>query len=90
MGIFDQALHSARNFIILFSLGADAENANGDKVFGHYGGYVTWPYQVLGILVVVFSGFLFVSSLIVPGIYESLQLKEKTTEATYPAGKMMW
>ena len=26
--------------IILFSLGADAENANRDKVFGHYGGYV--------------------------------------------------
>ncbi|KAL7528211.1 hypothetical protein ACHAWF_002478, partial [Thalassiosira exigua] len=58
--------------IILFALGADATNDDGVKTFGHYGGYPQ-RYQVLGILVVVFAGFLFVSSLVFPKMYEGLQ-----------------
>jgi hypothetical protein len=34
---------------------------------------VTLPYQVLGILCVAFTGFLFLSSLIVPQLYSPLQ-----------------
>ena len=59
--------------LILFGLSCDAENAKRQKVFGHYEGYVTWPYQVLGILCVVFTGFLLLSSLIVPDLYTALQ-----------------
>jgi hypothetical protein len=59
--------------LILFGLACDAENADGTKVFGHYKGYVTLPYQVLGILCVAFTGFLFLSSLIVPQMYSPLQ-----------------
>jgi hypothetical protein len=59
--------------LILFGLACDAENADGTKVFGHYEGYVTLPYQVLGILCVAFTGFLFLSSLIVPQMYSPLQ-----------------
>lgn len=59
--------------LVLFGLSCDAENANGQKVFGHYGGYVSSPYQVLGILCVVFTGFLFVSSLVAPKMYAALQ-----------------
>jgi hypothetical protein len=59
--------------LILFGLSCDAENANGQKVFGHYEGYVSSPYQVLGILCVVLTGFLFVSSLVAPQMYAALQ-----------------
>jgi len=52
--------------LILFGLSCDAESSNGQKVFGHYSGYVTFPYQTLGLLCVVFTGFLFMSSLIAP------------------------
>ena len=62
--------------LILFGLSCDAQNADGAKVFGHYGGYVTVPYQVLGILCVAFTGFLFVSSLVVPDLYRGLQRPE--------------
>ena len=59
--------------LILFGLACDAENAKGQKVFGHYEEYAVSPYQVLGILCVVFTGFLFISSLIVPNFYSALQ-----------------
>ena len=61
--------------IILFALGADENyyNADGDivgKTFGRYAGYPFTPYQILGILCVAFVGFLFISSLILPQMYE--------------------
>ena len=59
--------------LILFGLSCDAENADGTKVFGHYSGYVFSPYQILGLLCVVFTGFLFLSSLVVPQMYSALQ-----------------
>jgi hypothetical protein len=59
--------------LILFGLACDAENPNGTKVFGHYEGYVFSPYQILGILCVVFTGFLFLSSLVVPEMYTFLE-----------------
>jgi SNF family Na+-dependent transporter len=67
--------------IILFSLDADAENALGEKKFGHYEGYVNQPYQVLGLLIVVFAGFLFVSSLVFPQMYAMFQKPEEEEEA---------
>ena len=52
--------------LVMFALGANADTVDADgnsvKVFGHYEGYVAWPYQVLGILTVVFTGFLIVST----------------------------
>jgi hypothetical protein len=56
--------------LILFAMGCDAENENGTKIFGHFGNYPTTPYQVLGILTVVFALFLLFSSFIVPKMYE--------------------
>ena len=68
--------------LVLFALGANAERLDADgnssvKVFGHYEGYVAWPYQVLGILTVVFAGFLFVSSLAFPRLYAALDMPNK-------------
>ena len=57
--------------IVLFALGCDAKNeVTGEKIFGHYGGFPTAPYQVLGVLTVTFALFILLSSLAVPRIYE--------------------
>ena len=61
---------------ILFSLHCDATtvvDGNTVKKFGHYEGYPFKPYQILGILLVVFAGFLFVSSLVFPRMYDGLE-----------------
>ena len=61
---------------ILFSLNCDATtvvDGNTVKKFGHYEGYPFKPYQILGILLVVFAGFLFVSSLVFPRMYDGLE-----------------
>ena len=55
--------------IVLFSLGCSAKTETGQTQFGHYGGYVFFPFQLLGILTIVFAGFLFLSSLVFPRMY---------------------
>ena len=62
--------------LILFGLSCDATNSDSTKVFGHYTGYVFTPYQLLGILCVFFTGFLFLSSLVLPNMYAWLQRPE--------------
>lgn len=72
--------------IVLFSLDADTDTTDADgntvKKFGHYAGYVNWPYQIIGILTVVFTGFLFFSSLVFPRMYDALQPAEEDPEDT--------
>lgn len=53
--------------LVLFALGADS------KQFGSYSNYVDWPFQILGYLIVAFVGFLFVSSLAFPQMYNAFQ-----------------
>jgi len=65
--------------LILFALGADS------KQFWSYEGYVKWPYQVLGILVVIFVGFLFISSLAFPKMYDFLAKPGTPEDTAYPA-----
>jgi len=60
--------------LILFINLAAANNAVGESLFGHYGEYVSWPFQVLGILTVVFVLYLFILGLIAPNFYEGLEL----------------
>ena len=59
--------------LVLFSLGCAAKTDAGETEFGRYGGYPALPYQVLGISTVVFVGFLFVSSLVAPQLYDAFQ-----------------
>lgn len=70
--------------LILFFLGADAttidEDGNEVKVFGNYGGYAS-SYQILGILTVVFAGFLVASSLVFPKLYITLQTVDETNKS---------
>lgn len=80
MGLPNQTLYPPV-LLILFFLGADAttldEDGNEVKVFGNYGGYA-YSYQILGILTVVFAGFLVASSLVFPKLYNTLQTVDET------------
>jgi len=58
--------------VILINL-IDSKTDTGDSVFGHYGGYPTAPYQVLGILTFCFVTFLFVIGVIYPPFFDILQ-----------------
>jgi len=55
--------------IVVFALGAVATNSEGQSVFGHYGGYVTWPYQVLGILAFCFTASTMLVGFAAPNLY---------------------
>jgi hypothetical protein len=59
--------------MVLFSLGCAAKTSTGETEFGHHSGYPMLPYQILGIMCVVFAGFLFFSSLIMPQLYSAFQ-----------------
>jgi len=58
--------------LVLFINLAQSKNADGDPLLGHYGGYVSWPFQVGGILVVVFVGFIMLVGLAMPHRLECL------------------
>lgn len=55
--------------IVVFVLGAVATNSDGKSVFGHYGGYVAWPYQVLGILAFCFTAATMLVGAAAPNLY---------------------
>jgi hypothetical protein len=52
--------------LILFINLARAHNDVGQSLFGHYGQFATWPYQVLGMLTAVFAFFLFLIGVAAP------------------------
>jgi len=60
-------------FILFVNLCA-TEVEGGKPLFGNYGGYVNWPFQVLGILCVVFVIVLMLVGLIMPDMYEGFDL----------------
>lgn len=59
--------------LVLFCAGCSAKTKTGVTEFGNYSGYPTLPYQILGIMTVVFAGFLFLSSLIMPRLYKAFR-----------------
>jgi hypothetical protein len=65
--------------LILFINLARSENANGDPLLGYYGGYVSWPFQVVGILVLVFVGFIMLVGVAMP---HGLECLDRTADGT--------
>ena len=63
--------------LILFINLARADNAAGESLFGHYEGYATWPYQVLGILTAAFAFFLFLIGVAAPKTMAWLDLPDE-------------
>ena len=66
--------------IVVFVLGAVATNSEGESVFGHYGGYVAWPYQILGVLAFCFTAATILVGAAAPNLYNwtfAPQVEEK-------------
>jgi hypothetical protein len=57
---------------VLFVNLAGSDNGKGEPNFGGYGSYVTYPFQLLGILTFAFTLFLFSVGFAKPDLYESL------------------
>lgn len=81
-----------KNFIpqvllILFVNLAVSLNDEGKRLFGNYGSYVNFPYQVLGILCVVCAGFIFVYGAIDPSAYEGADLTTVAAGVSAAEGK---
>jgi solute carrier family 6 GABA transporter-like protein 1 len=68
--------------LILFINLAQSENDDGKPLFGNYGGYITWPFQVIGILCVAFAASLILVGIAMPVIYEPYDIPyRKSLEA---------
>mmetsp|Transcript_2640 Transcript_2640/g.5567 ORF Transcript_2640/g.5567 Transcript_2640/m.5567 type:complete len:704 (-) Transcript_2640:111-2222(-) len=63
--------------LICFINLARSDNEDGESLFGHYGGYATWPYQVLGIMCAAFALFLFLIGVAAPKTMAWLDLPEE-------------
>lgn len=70
--------------LILFINLAQSSNSSGDPLFGNYGGYISWPYQVLGVLCVVFVGCIILVGAAMPVLFEPFDIpfNKKGTMAT--------
>eukprot|EP00592_Proboscia_alata_P023477 CAMPEP_0194407786 /NCGR_PEP_ID=MMETSP0176-20130528/5758_1 /TAXON_ID=216777 /ORGANISM="Proboscia alata, Strain PI-D3" /LENGTH=625 /DNA_ID=CAMNT_0039207587 /DNA_START=80 /DNA_END=1960 /DNA_ORIENTATION=+ len=64
--------------LILFINGTTAELENGKSKFGNYEGYAFMPYQLLGILSVVWIAVTFLVGVAAPGVYESFAIYENS------------
>lgn len=60
-------------FILFINL-ATSQNDDGEPLFGNYGNYKGWPYQVLGIGTVVIAFVMFVLGLVYPDLYKKADL----------------
>lgn len=62
--------------LILFANLAAAQTADGQSKLGHYEGYPFTPFQIMGIMTVVFAASLFVVGVFVPQIYKPFAMPE--------------
>ena len=63
--------------LILFANLTVAKTADDKSKFGHYEGYSFTPYQILGIMTVVFAASLFLAGVFVPAIYKPFVLPDE-------------
>jgi solute carrier family 6 GABA transporter-like protein 1 len=71
--------------IVLFVNLAGSDNGAGEPNFGGYGSYVTYPFQLLGILTFVFTLFLFSVGLAAPDVYSPLALPQIKDDGDHTA-----
>jgi hypothetical protein len=60
------------HLLIIVFVNAAAAESNGERIFGNYGNYPTKPYQVMGIICIVFALFLFLVGFFFPDVYAFL------------------
>jgi hypothetical protein len=79
--------------LVLFINLAQSKNGEGDSLFGNYGGYVSWPFQILGVLSVVFAGTFILVGIAMPIVFEPYDLpylkaqEAASVAAVVPDGK---
>ncbi|KAL3933240.1 MAG: hypothetical protein SGARI_003749 [Bacillariaceae sp.] len=66
--------------LILFVNLARSKNADGDPLFGNYEGYVTWPFQVLGILTVAWVLTILLVGFAAPGLFEKADVAARAKQ----------
>lgn len=80
--------------LILFINLSVAETDAGEPKFGNYGGYLGWPYQVLGIGTVVIAFVMFTVGLMAPELYLGADLyalqKREASNAGENGNKKLW
>lgn len=62
--------------LILFANLAVAKTSTGQSKFGHYEGYAFTPFQIMGIMTVVFVLCLFLAGVFIPQIYKPFALPD--------------
>jgi hypothetical protein len=74
--------------LVLFINLAQSTTTDGEPLFGNYGGYVSWPFQIIGYGTVVFAFGLFLIGFAAPDLYAGLSLlDEKTIIQGYGQGE---
>lgn len=63
-----------QSLLILFINLSQSNNADGDSLFGHYEGYIAWPFQVLGIFVVCFASIFVLIGFVVPDVFAAADI----------------
>jgi len=63
--------------LILFINLAQSTTENGDPLFGNYGGYIPWPFQIIGYGTVIFAFGLFSIGFAAPDLYSGLTLLDE-------------
>jgi hypothetical protein len=71
----EQTIYSPTSFDLFVNL-SQSPTESGQPVFGHYGSYVTKPFQVLGILTFVFAAAIFTLGFVFPEAYKPLRLPD--------------
>lgn len=66
--------------LILFINLASSKNDDGESLFGHYEGYVAFPFQILGIIVVCFAGLFILVGAAAPKVFEAADIPFKTAQ----------
>ena len=47
----------------------------GKPVFGNYGGYLAWPFQILGILIVLLAIFVIILGALKPQLFDAFMTR---------------
>ena len=73
--------------LVLFINLTQATNSKGESLFGHYEGYVAWPFQVLGILCVCFASIFVLIGFAAPKVFEGADIPAKNAKKSQGALK---
>lgn len=63
--------------ILFINLAQSSTGTVGEPLFGNYGGYANWPFQIMGYGTTLFAFGLFVIGFVAPDLYKGLTLLDE-------------